>query len=294
MRRRFIAILLLVVLCSGLASCERKAFRKAARADTVEAYREYLAEYPEGDFSERAEKRIEELIFRKAVAARSIKDMRDYLEEYPDSKYTDELRLVIRNMLKGTVEHLSDEELKDTRLLVKTGMGDFRIKLFPAAAPKNVRNLILLAASDFYKGLEVDMVRKGWMILMGDLIGDNLGGPGYFVPFEENDKKHRRGAVSIYHLPVDKDTGGSQFFICLKPLPRMDGRFTVVGEVIEGMDTVDKISKVETTQGKRGPFKPAEPIKIKDVVVEGIDLMSRAQEKSKNVNPDMSDTGGGG
>lgn len=291
--RRFFTVLLVIVLCLGLSSCERKAFRKAARADTVEAYREYLAEYPEGDFAERAEKRIEELIFRKAVAARSIKDMRDYLEEYPDSKYTDEVRLVIRNMLRGTVAHLSDEDLKDAELLVKTGMGDFRIKLFPTAAPENVRNLILLAASDFYKGLEVDMVRKGQMILIGDLIGDNLGGPGYFVPFEKNDKKHRRSTVSIYHLPVDKDTGGSQFFISLKALPNLDGRFTVVGEVVEGMETVDKISKVETTQGKRGPFKPQKPIEIKDVVVEGIDLISLTEEGTKNVNQDLSDTGGG-
>ncbi len=294
MRRSILVIFLAAFLALCFASCEKDSYLKARRTDTIEAYREYLKEYPQGDYAKPAEERIEELTLRKAIAARSIKKLRSYLEKYPDSKKKDEVRLVIRNFLEGKVHNLSNRELEKARLCVKTSMGSFRIKLFPKAAPENSRNLVLLAASDFYKELKVDMVKPGKVVLIGDLIGDRLGGPGYFVPFEKNDIKHKRGRVSIYHLPVDKDTGGSQFFITLKRMPAMDGEYTVVGEVVEGIEVVEEISRVETTMGKRGPFKPAEPIHIKDVTVEGIDLTDDGNKDIPDKDPALEETGGGG
>lgn len=293
MRPRLITFVFITVLVLAGACCEKKDFRKARRIDTVEAYREYLKEYPEGDYTDKAQKRIRELTFRKAMARRSIRDLQSFLEKYPDSEHTEDIRLLIRSFLKGKVNNLSDRELENVRLNVKTSMGSFKIKLFPKAAPKNARNLVLLAASDFYKGLKVDMAKPGEMILLGDLIGDRLGGPGYFVPFEKNDKKHKKGTVSIYHLPVDKNTGGSQFFVTLRRMPAMDGRFTVVGEVVQGLETVERISRVKTTRGKRGP-KPAKPIKIEDVVVEGIDLVSRTGKGPEGADTRPPETGGGG
>ncbi|MFO8057008.1 MAG: peptidylprolyl isomerase [bacterium] len=293
MRQRLIIFAFITVLVLAGGCSEKKDFRKARRIDTVEAYREYLREHPEGDYTDKAQERIRELTFRKAMARRSIRDLQSFLEEYPDSEHTEDIRLLIRSFLKGRVNNLSDRELESARLNVKTSMGSFKIKLFPKAAPKNSRNLVLLAASDFYKGLKVDMAKPGEMILLGDLIGDRLGGPGYFMPFEENDKKHQRGTVSMYHLPVDKDTGGSQFFVTLRRMPAMDGKFTVVGEVVQGLETVERISRVKTSPGKRGP-KPEEPVKIEDVAVEGIDLIPDTRKGLEVENKGSPETGGGG
>jgi peptidylprolyl isomerase/peptidyl-prolyl cis-trans isomerase B (cyclophilin B) len=85
-------------------------------------------------------------------------------------------------------------------------------------------------------------VEKGLLIQGGDPNGDGRGGPGYTIKAEFNSQKHIAGTVAMARRQ-EPDTAGSQFYICLVPLPSLDGKYTVFGQVIEGMDVVNKVQK---------------------------------------------------
>jgi cyclophilin family peptidyl-prolyl cis-trans isomerase len=134
-------------------------------------------------------------------------------------------------------------------IAVTTSGGRFVIDLRGGNAPINRANLIDLVDRGFYDGLAFHRVVPGFVIQGGDPRGDGYGGPGYLVPCEWSNHRYERGVVGI--ALAGKDTGGSQIFVAQSPQPHLDGRFTVVGKVIEGMDVVDatlpgdRIVKVE-------------------------------------------------
>jgi len=115
------------------------------------------------------------------------------------------------------------------------------IEFFDKDAPGTVANFEKLANSGFYNGLTFHRVIPGFVAQGGCPIGNGTGGPGYTIKCETagNPHKHVRGALSMAH--AGKDTGGSQFFICYDSFPHLDGVHTVFGQVIEGMEYVDKI-----------------------------------------------------
>ncbi|MCA1009522.1 peptidylprolyl isomerase [Halobacillus halophilus] len=115
------------------------------------------------------------------------------------------------------------------------------IELYDEAAPGTVENFEKLANSEFYDGLTFHRVIPDFVIQGGDPNGNGTGGPGYTIKCETegNPHKHKRGTLSMAH--AGKDTGGSQFFVCHSPQPHLDGRHTVFGQVIEGVDTVDRV-----------------------------------------------------
>lgn len=119
------------------------------------------------------------------------------------------------------------------------------IEFFHNEAPGTVENFEKLANEGFYNGLTFHRVIPGFVAQGGCPNGMGTGGPGYTIKCETqgNPHKHVRGALSMAH--AGKDTGGSQFFIGYDAFPHLDGVHTVFGQVIEGMEHVDKIKQGE-------------------------------------------------
>ena len=140
----------------------------------------------------------------------------------------------------------------------ETTKGEIVAELFEDDAPGAVANFTGLAAGTkeftdpktrekvkrpFYDGLTFHRVIPNFVIQGGCPIGNGTGGPGYQIKCETSGKRqvHKRGSLSMAH--AGKDTGGSQFFICHSPQPHLDRKHTVFGEVISGIEVVDKIQK---------------------------------------------------
>ncbi len=130
-------------------------------------------------------------------------------------------------MKKGTIEFENGEQMT--------------FELYEDAAPGTVENFVKLANNDFYNGLTFHRVIPDFVIQGGCPDGTGAGGPGYTIKCETegNPHKHQRGTLSMAH--AGKDTGGSQFFVCHSPQPHLDGRHTVFGQVVEGVDIVDHV-----------------------------------------------------
>jgi peptidylprolyl isomerase/peptidyl-prolyl cis-trans isomerase B (cyclophilin B) len=118
--------------------------------------------------------------------------------------------------------------------------GEVRIELYPEDAPKTVESFTALARRGFYDGLAFHRVIAGFMAQGGDPKGDGTGGPGYTLRAEFNRRRHVRGTVAMARRS-DPDSAGSQFYICFAPQPHLDGQYTVFGQVVQGMEVVDRI-----------------------------------------------------
>ncbi|MCB1174517.1 MAG: peptidylprolyl isomerase [Leptospiraceae bacterium] len=146
--------------------------------------------------------------------------------------------------------------------VIKTRLGTIKIKFFPDLAPKHVDSFLKLAREGFYNGTTFHRVIPGFMIQGGDPNSKDpnnramhgTGGPGYSIPAEFSNKAHTRGIVSAARSQ-DPNSAGSQFFICVADAPHLNGQYTVFGEVIEGMDVVDKIV-AEERDNRDNPITP--------------------------------------
>lgn len=125
------------------------------------------------------------------------------------------------------------------QVTIETDQGNIVLEMLDKDAPNTVANFELLIGRRFYDGLAFHRVVPEFVIQGGCPRGNGTGGPGYTIKCEINPNKHLRGALSMAH--AGRDTGGSQFFICLGDFPHLDGVHTVFGRVVEGMDVVDKI-----------------------------------------------------
>ena len=133
----------------------------------------------------------------------------------------------------------------------KTTEGDFRIELFEDKAPITARNFIDLAKKGFYDGVIFHRVIDGFMIQGGDPTGTGRGGPGYTIPDEFHPDLRHDGEGVLSMANAGPNTGGSQFFITLSATPWLDGRHSVFGRVVEGMEVVRRIGRVPTGPGDR-------------------------------------------
>jgi peptidylprolyl isomerase len=124
-------------------------------------------------------------------------------------------------------------DLKDGRVV---------IRLRPDMAPKTVARIKVLVRQHFYDGLTFHRVIEGFMAQGGDPKGDGTGGSGQNIPAEFNALKHERGTVSMARAQ-DPDSADSQFFICFTAVPDLDGQYTAFGQVVQGMEFVDKIKR---------------------------------------------------
>jgi len=124
------------------------------------------------------------------------------------------------------------------------------IALRPEKAPVTIAHLRRLASRHFYDGLSIVRIEPGHVVQGGDPQFDGTGGSGETVPLEASDLHHTRGAVGIAR-GGDPNSGDSQFYICLADRPQLDGRFTIIGYVVEGMDVVDSLA-LQPGDGPRG------------------------------------------
>ncbi len=168
----------------------------------------------------------------------------------------------------------SPEEVKkmsEQRAVIRTKFGDITLKFYPELAPNHVNNFIELAKKGFYNGTTFHRVVPKFVIQGGDpntkdpdRSKHGMGGPGYNVKAEFSNKPHKRGTLSMARSG-HPDSAGSQFFICVADAPFLDGKYTVFGEVVTGMDVVDKI----VAQPRDGNDNPKEKIEMKvDIVNE--------------------------
>lgn len=126
--------------------------------------------------------------------------------------------------------------------VLKLHEGTIKIALNFKQSPMTVANFVQLAQKGFYNGLTFHRVIPGFMIQGGDPNGDGSGGPGYRIPDEANVLTHEIGSVSMANTG-SFDTGGSQFFICQRPQKHLNGRHTVFGQVVEGLDVIYRVEQ---------------------------------------------------
>ena len=124
----------------------------------------------------------------------------------------------------------------------KLAKGDIVVELFADKAPRTVNNFVFLARDGFYNGVTFHRVIADFMAQGGDPTGTGRGGPGYTFAdeFHPGLKHSKAGILSMAN--AGPNTNGSQFFITLAPTPHLDGRHSVFGQVVKGMDVLKSIS----------------------------------------------------
>lgn len=137
-----------------------------------------------------------------------------------------------------------DAPATDEKIVLTTKDGDIVIKLRPDLAPKHVERIKKLVSEGFYDGVPFHRVIAGFMAQTGDPTGTGTGGSKYpDLKAEFTDKAtFERGTIGMARTNAP-NTANSQFFICYAPTPFLNGQYTIVGEVVEGMEVADKIKK---------------------------------------------------
>lgn len=163
-----------------------------------------------------------------------------------------------QDTVKKEDEAVKEESKGGDIMKLETTMGVIKIKMFTDKAPMTTKHISGLVKKGFYDGIIFHRVIDGFMLQTGDPTGTGRGGSGTRIKdeFGPGLKHNKAGIVSMAN--AGPNTGDSQFFICLGPQPHLDGKHAVFGEVISGMDVVQKIGKTKTGSGDR----PVEEIKI--------------------------------
>ena len=160
--------------------------------------------------------------------------------------------------------------------VIKTSEGEMVVQFWTDAAPKTIENFKKLARQGFYDGTIFHRIIKGFMIQGGDPNSKDpakedsygQGGPDYKIKAEFNDHPHDPGVVSMARS-ADPDSAGSQFFICLAPIHRLDHQYTTFGKLIKGEDVLEKIGNTPVERNSQGETsKPT-----KRVVINKIDIV---------------------
>jgi peptidyl-prolyl cis-trans isomerase B (cyclophilin B) len=173
-----------------------------------------------------------------------------------------------------------DTNQKEVAVL-KTSDGEMVVEFWPEVAPKTVENFKKLAREGFYNGTAFHRIIKGFMIQGGDPNTKDLskessygiGGPGYKIPAEFNDRPHVRGVLSMART-ADPNSAGSQFFICLGVASSLDHQYTAFGNVIKGLDVLDKIGSTPVSRSPAGEIsKPNTRVTLESVKIVPADSM---------------------
>ncbi len=159
-------------------------------------------------------------------------------------------------------------------------------ELYEGDAPQTVENFKKLARKRFYNGLAIHRAFPGTLVQMGDPLTDGkdrarvgTGGPGYTIPAEIR-RKHSKGAIAAARLPdkinPTRVSNGSQFYVCLAPIPSFDGQYTVFGDVIWGLEALEEISNLPVDSNDY----PTQRVEIKS-----LKILPREQLPSAPVAP---------
>jgi cyclophilin family peptidyl-prolyl cis-trans isomerase len=186
----------------------------------------------------------------QASTLEEIKDPKPLLQNQQNSTLEKTLGMSETNTTSSTSSN-STKGSQDSVAVINTKYGDIVIAFDEKTAPKTVENFKKLAKEGFYNGTTFHRCVPGFVIQGGDPNSKTpdrskhgMGGPGYTTPAEIG-AKHVKGAVATARLGdavnPKKESSGSQFYICVKDIPFLDGQYTVFGNVIKGMDVVEKI-----------------------------------------------------
>jgi len=163
--------------------------------------------------------------------------------------------------------------------VIKTSEGEMVAEFWPEVAPNTVENFKKLARSGFYDGTAFHRIVKGFMIQGGDPLTKDpakesrygTGDPGYKIKAEFNDRSHERGVLSMARSS-DPDSAGSQFFICLANVSRLDHQYTTFGKIIKGDDVLGKIGDTEVNMSDSGErSKPTKRVTVETIKIVAAD-----------------------
>jgi peptidyl-prolyl cis-trans isomerase B (cyclophilin B) len=182
----------------------------------------------------------------------------------------DNSRAFFENARHRTFSKQEIQRMEQTTATIETKFGEITLKFFPEVAPNHVNNFIELARDGFYDGTIFHRIVPGFVIQGGDPNTKSndrsrygTGGPGYTLKAEFSKLPHKRGTLSMARA-AHPDSAGSQFFICVTDTPFLDGEYTVFGEVVKGMDVVDKI----VSQPKDQRDNPIDRVEMKVKIAE--------------------------
>jgi len=190
---------------------------------------------------------------------------------------------ILMLLLVGAAAFAADEKKEEKTpmnssnevAVIKTSEGDMVVQFWTDAAPNTIENFKKLARQGFYDGTIFHRIVKEFMIQGGDPNSKDpakensygQGGPGYNIKAEFNDHSHDRGVVSMARGP-DPDSAGSQFFICLASVHRLDHQYTTFGKLIKGQDVLEKIGDIPVTRNSMGePSKPTKRVVIESIKI---------------------------
>ena len=189
---------------------------------------------------------------------------------------------VLLALLLGAVVFAAEEKKEASPMstsnevaVIKTNEGEMVVQFWTDAAPNTIENFKKLARQGLYDGTIFHRIVKGFMIQGGDPNSKDpgkesaygQGGPGYEIKAEFNNHSHDRGVISMARGP-DPDSAGSQFFICLAPVRRLDGQYTTFGKLIKGDDVLDKIGNMPVERNAQGEMsKPTKRVVIESVKI---------------------------
>jgi peptidyl-prolyl cis-trans isomerase B (cyclophilin B) len=190
---------------------------------------------------------------------------------------------ILMLLLVGAAAFAADEKKEEKSpmnssnevAVIKTSEGDMVVQFWTDAAPNTVENFKKLARQGFYDGTIFHRIVKEFMIQGGDPNSKDpakensygQGGPGYNLKAEFNDHSHDRGVISMARGP-DPDSAGSQFFICLAPVHRLDHQYTTFGKLIKGQDVLEKIGDIRVNKNSMGePSKPTKRVVIESIKI---------------------------
>jgi peptidyl-prolyl cis-trans isomerase B (cyclophilin B) len=192
------------------------------------------------------------------------------------------MKSILINLLAATlaVASVNAEEQKPMNsanevAVIKTSEGEMVAEFWPDVAPNTVENFKKLARSGFYDGSAFHRIVKSFMIQGGDPLTKDpakesrygTGDPGYKIKAEFNDRSHERGVLSMARSS-DPDSAGSQFFICLANVSRLDHQYTTFGKIIKGDDVLGKIGDTEVTTSDSGErSKPTKRVTVESIKI---------------------------
>jgi cyclophilin family peptidyl-prolyl cis-trans isomerase len=161
---------------------------------------------------------------------------------------------------------MSIDPAKTYTATISTAKGDIEIELFPEAAPQTVNTFVFLAREGYYDGTPFMELIKGqdgskFYTQTGDPTATGLGTPGFSIPKEVTQQAFDRGAVGMGGSATNSN--GGQFFISFGDYPALDGKYTIFGQVVSGLEVLDSLSLLDlTTDGERTPGDMIESVTI--------------------------------
>lgn len=191
-----------------------------------------------------------------------------YAKEYMDAAAT-EIEVLAPAAAGLNFMEIPVEQLDDYWVVMVTNQGAMVAKFWPDIAPNHVRNFLDLSYTKFYDGLKFHRVMAGFMIQGGCPLGTGTGSGPRHLNAEFSQKRHVKGVLSAARLGNDINSATSQFFVVHGTAPGLDGKYSAFGELVKGLDVLDKIATTKVQRNPGGePSQPVEPqILLRAVVV---------------------------